>query len=361
MAADPIDERYDEIVRGLRALPGAPAELRGRVLELAAVADTPRPPRRGLRLVVVVALVVAALVAAISLTSGGSGSKKTSASGGGSVEARPSRASGAAPTRERAKTFTRETHSAQLAPVLHGAANKPAVGLPLSPGRLTEVHASLRLRVRNVDGLSKATAHAMRITRSLGGFVQSVDYGTPSGGNGDAYLTVRIPVGNVQKAVTRFTALGSILSQHLSIRDLQNQANAEELRILQLRQLAAQLRAKLAGSLTPEERVAVQARLDAVRGLLRAKTGQHSGTLREGRLSTFELELTTRKGAAAAPTHPGRIGRAVRHAYSALSKTIAGLLYVLIVLSPLLVLAAAVLWGARYRRRRVEQRLLARA
>jgi Domain of unknown function (DUF4349) len=165
----------------------------------------------------------------------------------------------------------------------------------------------------------------------------------------------------VQKAVTRFTALGSILSQHLSIRDLQNQANAEVLRILQLRQLAAQLRAKLAGSLTPEERVAVQARLDAVRGQLRAKTGQHAGTLRQGRLSTFELELTTRKGAAAAPAHPGRIGRAARHAFSALSKTIAGLLYALIVLSPLLVLAAAVLWGARFRRRRVEQRLLARA
>jgi len=329
------------------------------VLELAAVADTPRPRRRGLRLVVVIALLAAALVAAISLSSGGGSGTKKSASSGASVEARPS----LAPKRQREKTFTTATHSAGLPPV-QGAFNgsgSRAVGLPISPGRLTEVHASLQLRVRNVDGLSKATAHAMRITRSLGGFVQSVDYGTPSGGNGDAYLTVRIPVGNVQKAVTRFTALGSILSQHLSIRDLQDQANAEELRILQLRQLAAQLRAKLAGSLTPEERVAVQARLDAVRGLLRAKTGQHSGTLRQGRLSTFELELTTRKGAAAAPAHPGRIGRAVRHAFSALSKTIAGALYALIVLSPLLVLAAAVLWGERYRRRRVEQRLLARA
>lgn len=357
MATDAFDGRYDEIVRGLRALPGAPEELRGRVLELAAVADPPRPPRRGLRLVVVVALLVAALVAAISLTSGGGSGTKKSASYGASLEARPA----AAPGRTRAKTFT--THSAQLGqanralnPTLHDS-----VGLPITPGRLTEVHAALRLRVRNVEGLSKATAHAMRITRSLGGFVQSVDYGTPSGGNGDAYLTVRIPVGNVQKAVTRFTALGSILSQHLSIRDLQNQANADELRILQLRQLAAQLRAKLAGSLTPEERVAVQARLDAVRGLLRAKSGQHAGTLRQGRLSTFQLELTTRKGAAAAPSHPGPIERAARHAFSALSTTIAGLLYVLIVLSPLLVLAAAVLWGARYRRRRVEQRLLARA
>jgi hypothetical protein len=318
MAADPIDERYDEIVRGLRALPGAPAELRVRVVELAAVADTPRPRRRGLRVALALGLVVVAAVAAISLTSGGSRTGQQKLAGEAAT-------GGKAATRQRAAP-----PRSVFAPAVHPKLTE--LGLPITPGRLTQVHASLRL-----------------------------DYGTPSGGNGDAYLTVRIPVGNVQKAVTRFTALGLILSQHLSIRDLQNQANAEVLRILQLRQLAAQLRAKLQGSLTPEERVAVQARLDTVRGLLRAKTGQHAGTLREGRLSTFELELTTRKGAAAAPSHPGRIGRAARHAFSALSKTIAGLLYVLIVLSPLLVLAAAVLWGARYRRRRGEQRLLARA
>jgi Domain of unknown function (DUF4349) len=345
MAADPIDERYDEIVRGLRALPGAPAELRGRVLELAAVADTPRPRRRGLRLALALSLVVVAAVAAISLTSGGSkpGEQKSASGGAASSGAR-----------------LRQQHDSALTPRVKGAFNR-SLALPVTPGRLTEVHASLRVRVASVDRLSKATARAMRITRRLGGFVQSVEYGTPRGGNGDAYLTVRIPVAHVQQAVARFTALGTILSQHLSIRDLQDQANAEVLRILQLRQLAAQLRAKLRGQLTPEERVAVQARLDAVRGLLRAKTGQHAGTLRQGRLSTFQLELTTRKGAAAAPSHPGRIERAARHAFSALSATIAGALYALIVLSPLLVLAAAVLWGTRYRRRRGEQRLLARA
>jgi hypothetical protein len=352
MAADPIDERYDEIVRGLRALPGAPAELRGRVLELAAAADVPRPRRRGLTLAVAIALLAVALVAGIVLTSGGSGSKKSSAVGGlpSRTAPAPAKAKRSAPQLAPAIRANRDASSAQR-----------SIGLPISPGRLTEVHASLRLRVSSVSRLSKATARAMKITRNLGGFVQSVDYGTPSGGNGDAYLTVRIPVARVQQAVARFTALGTILSQHLSIRDLQDQSNAEVLRILRLRQLAAELRAKLRGQLTPEERVAVQARLDAVRGLLRSKTGQHAGTLRKGRLATFELELTTRKGAAAAPAHPGRIERAARHALHALSGTIAGVLYALIVLSPLLVLAAAVLWGARYRRRRGEQRLLARA
>ena len=348
MAADPIDERYDEIVRGLRSLPGAPAELRGRVLELAAATDTPRPRRRGLRIALGLSLAVVAAVAAISLTSGGpqSGHKTVNgkfADSQGAVRSAPA------------------PHRTKLAPTAKPATLGREVGLPLSPGRLTEVRASLRVRVASVDRLSKATARAMKITRNLGGFVQSVEYGTPRGGNGDAYLTVRIPVAHVQQAVARFTALGTILSQHLSIRDLQDQANAEVLRILRLRQLAAELRAKLRGQLTLEERVAVQARLDAVRGLLRAKTGQHAGTLRKGRLSTFQLELTTRKGAAAAPGHPGRIERAARHAIHALSGTIAGVLYALIVLSPLLVLAAAVLWGARYRRRRGEQRLLARA
>jgi hypothetical protein len=260
--------------------------------------------------------------------------------------------------------------SAQFAPTPkpHAVQAKPSftdradsIGLPVSPTRLTEVHASMRLRVSSLDGLSKATSKAMRITRALGGFVQSVEYGTPSRGNGDAYLTVRIPVAHVQQAVVRFTALGTIQSQHIAIRDLQDQSNAEELRILRLRKTAAQLQAKLRGQLTPEERVRLQSQLDAVRGLLRVKTQQHQGTLRQGRLSTFELELTTRKTAAAVPSKPGRIERAARHAFSALSKTIAGALYALIILSPLLLLAAAVLWASRYRRRRVEQRLLARA
>jgi hypothetical protein len=359
MAADPIDERYDDIVRRLRALPGASPELRGRVLELGTAADVRRPRRRGLTLAVAVGLLAIAAVAGIVLGSSGSTSQKLT-HGEAAVGGRGT--PGATLTsRQRQATPPGKAVFAPHAKADSLSQERGIVALPVSPTRLTEVHASMRLRVSSLDGLSKATSKAMRITRALGGFVQSVDYGTPSRGNGDAYLTVRVPVANVQQAVTRFTALGTILSQHVSIRDLQDQANSEELRILQLRQLAAQLRAKLAGSLTPEERVAVQARLDAVSGLLRAKTGQHAGTLRQGRLSTFELELTTRKAAAAAPSHPGRIERAARHAFSALSKTIAGALYALIILSPLLVLMAAVLWAGRYRRRRVEQRLLARA
>src|SRR5919198_4247600 len=130
MAADPIDERYDEIVRGLRALPGAPAELRGRVLELAAAADTPRPRRRGLRVALGLSLAVVAAVAAISLTSGGPTSGQKTPHGEAVSGGR------AAPA------FT--PHRAKLTPRVTALQDS---ALPITPGRLTEVHASLRLRV----------------------------------------------------------------------------------------------------------------------------------------------------------------------------------------------------------------------
>lgn len=344
MATDPIDERYDEIVHGLRALPGAPAELRGRVLELAAAADAPRPRRRALTLAVALGLVAVAAAAGIVFGGGGSSPQKV--------------VHGAAASDAAKQLALAERRNPNLSLTKEQAAGG-GIKLPVSPGRLTEVHASMRLRVSGLDGLSNATARAMRITRGLGGFVQSVDYA--SGREGTAYLTVRIPVAHVQRAVVRFSGLGTILAQDVSIRDLQDQANAERLAILRLQKTAAELRARLLGSLTPEQRVRLEARLDAVRGLLRVKQQQHAGTVRQGRLSTFNLELTTRKGAAVAPLHPGRIERAARHALSFLSKAIAGVLYALIVLSPLLAVAAAALWAGRYRRRRGEQRLLARA
>ena len=177
MAADPIDERYDEIVRHLRALPGAPEELRARVLDLGTAADVRRPRRRGLTLAVAVGLLVVAAVAGIVLGGSGGSSSKTS-------YARAEREAGVTATPS--KTLT----SVRLAPrardTVHGAFQESAAGgrgvvaLPVSPTRLTDVHASMRLRVSSLDGLSKATSKAMRITRRLGGFVQSVDYGTPS-------------------------------------------------------------------------------------------------------------------------------------------------------------------------------------
>lgn len=359
--SDRIDERFDDLVRELRALPGAPEELRARVLARASTAEAEAPrPRRRLR-VVGLALVPAAALAAVALAIGLHGSSSPTASQTVQHAAAWEKATGGGGSATLTTITQRTLRSAPTSVFSAAPTPRGGVSLPVAPGRLTSVTASLRLRVRGLDGLSRATAKAMRITRGLGGFVASVEYGQPGSRGGDAYLTVRVPVARVQQAVVRFSGLGTILAQHVSIEDLQDTANAQAIRILRLRRTATQLEARLRGSLSPEERVRLQSRLDAVRGLIRLRTQQHASTVRQGRLSTFRLELTARKAGAAAPARPGRIERAARHALSLLSKTIAGALYLLIVLSPLLLLAAAALAATRFRRRRVEQRLLARA
>jgi hypothetical protein len=220
----------------------------------------------------------------------------------------------------------------------------------------------MRLRVKGVEGLSRTTNRAMQITRNLGGFVASVDYGTPTRKNGESYLTVRIPNARVQQAIVRFSSLGVILSQDISIRDLQDEANQQAVQIIRLQRTINRLVAKLQGPLSPEERVQTQSQLDAARVALRARTEQHASTVRRGRLATFNLEFTTRKQAVAPPpSNPGRISRSASHALDLLAKIVAGTIYAAIVLLPVLVLVLLA-WGAsRVLRRRGNERLLARA
>jgi hypothetical protein len=167
----------------------------------------------------------------------------------------------------------------------------------------------------------------------------------------------------VQEAVVRFSSLGVILSQQISILDLQDQANHQAVQIIRLQREIDRLATKLRGTLSPEERVRTQSQLDAARAALRARTEQHSATVSRGRLATFRLELTTRK-AAVVPVHhhkPSRIGRAASHAWELVAKIVAGMIYSAIVLLPLLVLALLALVASRLVRRRGADRLLARA
>src|SRR2546423_15710142 len=117
----------------------------------------------------------------------------------------------------------------------------------------------------------------MRTPRSLGGLVASVDYGTPSRRSGESYLTVRIPNARVQQAVVQFSGLGVILSQQISIRDLQDQANHQAVQIIRLQREIDPLIAKLRASLPPQERVQTHAQPHAARGVLLAQGEQHVG------------------------------------------------------------------------------------
>ena len=371
MSTPEIDERFDDLVRELRTLPGAPVELRERIRRLEEMPlPEPRPRMRRLALVgATVALVGVAGVAAVyGLVSSGGGTGQQKAAG--TVSAGAAGGGGAArrslTTLPTATVATGDFAAPKASPPVveeHGAAVAPIAKLPPTQGRLQQYSATMRLRVKGVTGLSRTTNRAMQITRSLGGFVASVDYGTPTRKNGESYLTVRIPNARVQQAIVRFSSLGVILSQQISIRDLQDQANHQAVQIIRLQKAIDRLAAKLRGPLSAEERVRTQSQLDAARAALRARTEQHTATVRQGRLATFRLEFTTRKQAVAPPppSHQGRIGRAASHAFDLLAKIVAGTIYAAIVLLPLLVVALLAFVASRVIRRRGNERLLARA
>ena len=90
-------------------------------------------------------------------------------------------------------------------------------------------------------------------------------------------------------------------------------------------------------------------------------TGSNKATLREASLSRISLTLTSQQPAAAKKGGMSRIGRASRDAGSFLAGAGAVVLFVLIVLSPLIVLALAWILGTRAYRRREERRLLSAA
>ncbi|HUI37585.1 MAG TPA: DUF4349 domain-containing protein, partial [Gaiellaceae bacterium] len=210
-------------------------------------------------------------------------------------------------------------------------------------GRLQRYQATMRLRVKNVDAMSSAAKRAMNLTHGLGGYVASVQYATRSKGGG-ATLVLRVPVGNVQTALTELASLGAILQQHTGILDVTRRVDREALQIAELeRQLA---------HASPSEAPVIRAKL----ATLRAK---HARLLKSARLARITLGLTTpAKQAAAAPS---RFDRTVDDAGSVLLRELEILLYALVVAGPLLLLGAAGIAAARAQRRRADARLLERA
>ena len=173
MSTPEIDERFDDLVRELRTLPGAPDELRTRVLGLAESAPEPAPRWRGsrrpqLRRLALVAtcltLVVIAGVAGIYglVTSGGpttnhreraaaTHTMTTGAEVGGPSAALPATPPPPPPT---AQAMGKRAPGTFLAPIAtvpasdqaHAAAG--AAKLPPTQGRLQQYSATMRLRVK---------------------------------------------------------------------------------------------------------------------------------------------------------------------------------------------------------------------
>jgi Domain of unknown function (DUF4349) len=334
-----VDDRFDKLAEELRASrPVAPAALRAQVSAVEPAG--PRwmfqwPSRR-----VVLALAAAALVASF-VAAGVTGltrstSPQHSSAGAGAAVKTPREVGAAAQSLSPAVTALlpeaglsgRSLRSSDLAP---------------AAGRLQRYQASLRLRVKGVDALSNATKRAMNLAHGLGGYVASVQYAT-GGKRGGATLVLRVPVGNIQTALTELASLGTILQQHTGILDVTKRVDREARQIAKLeRELA---------TASPE-------RAAEIRLTLRTLRAKHARLLRSAHLAKITLGLTLPAPSAAAT--PSRFDRTLDDAGSVLLRELEILLYAAVVAGPLLLLGALGFAASRTARRRSDARLLERA
>lgn len=326
------------LVEQIRAAkPRAPEVLRARILALPE--PLPEEPRRRLwgrrALLVLVPAATIAVVAGLAVVGSRTG-------GGGAEEGA---ATGTATT---ALDFAQRDAQAEA---LQGRerAVPPAQALPPSRTRAQDYRAQLTVRVKNLNG---TTARAMRITRSLGGYIVRADLDSPEVGEGTSRLVVRIPVNKVQQAIVRFSALGELLAQQITISDLQRDLDRRADRIQALRSTIAKLQED---GVTEEERLRI-ARLEEQ---IRAEQRRREEIERRGRLSRIVLTLTTREAEEAAEPD-GKIESAVRDAFGALDDVVAVALYGLIVAGPFVLVAVVAVMLERRRRRRADERLLER-
>jgi hypothetical protein len=242
--------------------------------------------------------------------------------------------------------------SAITAPLQTHAAAKSFAPLTGSSTRLQHTAASIQLRVANDDALSQATTRATRIATSLGGYAKSVDYRS----QGTSVIDLRIPTQNVKTALARLAGLGTIVSQQLSVTDLQQQFEKQSAEVAQLRRRITALQAAIQDpALADAQKVLLRIRLAESQRALSQRLHAQKGTVAAGTTSSISLVIGTKK-AIVPVAHPrGRLGRMLHSAVGFLALEAIIVLYALIVVSPIaLVATLAWLW-----RRRAVDRLLA--
>ncbi len=337
------EDRFENITRELReAAPPAPEGLRERVSSL-------RQPEAKKVWRLRPALVAAA---ALALTVGLGAAAVGGLTGSGTAEQTSLRDAGSARPGNETAGRAQSSSGQELAPTDRRRVRTDAAALSKSPvfnpgSRLQQHVVSMNLRVRD---LSRSTQTAIRHTRRLGGYIAAADYATGSD-TGDSSLDLRVPVQNVQEAIARFSDLGTIVSQRISVDDLQAPLDRTDARLAVARKTIAELEAK------PTRSPAEQARLDDARRLVKRLTQSRSNIVRQATYAKISLQLTTKK-AVAKETAPGRFDRFWGDAKDILGKELIAVLYVLVVAGPFAILAALALLAERARRRRADHRLL---
>lgn len=313
-----------DLARTLRATrPVAPSELRERVQLVAAQASPPKRHVVTWRRALVIAVPLAAAVAA------------------GVIATRPSHAPEPTAAEQRQANAIDSLGAQSAAPALSaGFAPVP------SAKRLQNITTSLELRVPDAAAISAASKKAVAISTALGGYLDNVNVDT-SGNTGYAEIRLKIPNPHVQEAVRRLAALGTIVSEHVGVQDLQAGQNATTRLIARLQRNLAALRAQT-------QTIAVERRIAQITAHVQRLQRQEAATVRTAHYATVSLSLNTPQPAA---RHHGPL--------NALGQTFRwigiGTVYALAVGTPFVLLGLLGYFGIRRLRQRREDALLSRS
>ena len=348
-----------DLIQELQASrPAAPADLRGRVRQIAAqeaASPAPLASRFRLRLparrYALVALPAAATLALALTTAGVLGVARSDAPSS-EVLLREQLAS-----TDKGLPASSETAGAGGAFDATTPAGTTRSAIAPDDQRAQQVSATLTVEVEGSNGVSSSAQKALDLTRRLGGHVLSASVVTGEGAN--ASITVRVPVDRVQEAVVQLSALGSIVSQQVSIQDLQSTLDQLERRERSVRAQIALLVAKLeSDTLDAETRARLQSRLQNLRSELRGLRRGLAGTRAEARMATIQFAVVTPEfQGGVAPT--SRVDRTLDEALNVLVWEGVIALAIAIVAAPFALVAFAAWLGRRLYRRREEERLLA--
>jgi hypothetical protein len=299
----------------------APPELRARVRLAAAAAEPPR--RRISRRALVVALPIAAAIAAAAVFA------------------------------------TRPTHTASRSEAVygtvtvHGAASSAQaksaptpLTVPTPANRAQNVDQTLSLQVDTPMEVSDGVKRALRITGGFGGYPKSVHAST-HGSSASASLVLKIPRTNVQAAVTRLSALGTIVAEHVDVTDAQAGLNATDRTIARLQR---QLKALRTEQPAPSGQIA-----QLEQRIARLQRAEAAARLR-AHYATVSLELATPPAAAVTRHHGPLHGVGVALTWLGVS-----VVYALAIGGPIVLLAVFGWLAVRFVRRRREDALLSRS
>jgi Domain of unknown function (DUF4349) len=327
------EANFDMVLQELRdTAPRAPERLRTLVNALPAA-----QPRRSLRMRPALSAAIALAVAVglgAAIIGGATGPQPTKNEFAAAESARRAPSVGLPGVQKNRRAWD-ATGGTTLAPSL------------TAKSRLQKHDVAMRLRV---DDLSRATQTALRQTRRLGGYVAAANFATDEA-KGDSQLDLRVPVQNLQTAIARFTDLGTILAQRISVADLQGGVDRIDRRLAAAHKVITELEAK--SSLTANE----QARLEAARNTVKRLTRNRNRLVQEGTYANVSLQLTTTKPATK-HEEPGRFESFWGDAGDILGKELIAVLYALVIVGPFAILAALAFFAERARRRRADHRLL---